>query len=68
MFQLIIISVILVGLAIVGIAVKMFLVKGGQFSRTCESMNEKGEKVPCTCKNTPEEKCEYYDEHHPEKE
>jgi len=64
MFQIIIISIILIGLAILGIAVKMFFIKDGQFTKTCGSVDALGNKVPCTCKNTEEEKCENYDAHH----
>ncbi|OQA02170.1 MAG: hypothetical protein BWY70_00101 [Bacteroidetes bacterium ADurb.Bin408] len=64
MWRLILLSTIILGLAVAALAVKMFFVKGGQFTKTCASIDEKGKQVPCTCKNTPGEKCVNYDKHH----
>ena len=48
--KILILSVILVGLAIAGIAIKMFLKKGGEFKKQCSSFDpETGERYGCTC-------------------
>jgi len=62
--KLILISAILIGVAVLAMAVKMFLKKGGQFTKTCSSVDEKGRHVPCTCKDKPDEKCENFEKHH----
>jgi len=48
--KILILSVVLVGLAIAGIAIKMFLKKGGEFKKQCSSVDpETGESYGCTC-------------------
>jgi len=48
--KILIISVVLIGLAIAGIAVKMFLKKGGEFKKQCSSVDpDTGERFGCTC-------------------
>jgi hypothetical protein len=48
--KILILSVILVGLAIAGIAIKMFLKKGGEFKKQCSSIDPgTGERFGCTC-------------------
>jgi len=48
--KILIISVVLIGLAIAGIAIKMFLKKGGEFKKQCSSVDpETGERFGCTC-------------------
>lgn len=65
MLTLIIISVILVGMAVAGIAIKMFVQKGGQFTKTCSSVElSDGEKVGCVCGNGKPENCVNYEKHH----
>lgn len=45
-----ILAIILVGLAIFGIAIKMFFIKGSSFTKTCGSVDPvSGKKVACTC-------------------
>lgn len=68
MFQLILLSVILIAFAFLALAVKMFFKKGGQFTKTCASIDEKGQKIPCICKDAGPDKCENYDEHHKQRE
>lgn len=59
MLKLIIISVVLIGLAIAGIAIKMFLKKGGEFQKSCGSVDPgTGERVACTCGKPAGEKCD----------
>lgn len=64
MWQLILLSIVVLGLAVAGLAIKMFFIKGGQFTKTCASIDEKGKQVPCTCKNSPDQKCVNYEKHH----
>jgi hypothetical protein len=48
--KIILISIVLVGLAISGIAIKMFLQKGGEFKKQCSSVDpDTGERFGCTC-------------------
>jgi hypothetical protein len=66
MLKVIIISVLLIGIAIAGIAIKMFLQKGGQFTKSCSSVDTTtGEQIGCTCGNQGDEKsCVNYEKHH----
>ncbi|HBG70134.1 MAG: hypothetical protein A2W93_10375 [Bacteroidetes bacterium GWF2_43_63] len=46
----ILICVALVGLAVAGIAIKMFLIKGGEFKKQCSTKDPKtGESIGCSC-------------------
>jgi len=48
--KIILISIFLLGLAIAGIAIKMFLKKGGEFKKQCSSVDpDTGERVGCSC-------------------
>jgi len=48
--KILIITIILLALAISGIAIKMFLKKGGEFKKQCSSVDpETGERFGCTC-------------------
>jgi hypothetical protein len=41
---------ILIGLAVAGIAIKMFLIKGGEFKKQCSVKDPKtGESLGCSC-------------------
>ena len=57
----IILSILLLGLAIIGIAIKLLLKKNGRFSGTCSSNNpltQAGEGESCSiCGAKPQEKC-----------
>lgn len=69
MLQLIILSAVLVGIAIAGIAIKMFLQKGGQFNKTCASVElDTGEKIGCVCGDGDPKSCVNYEKHHGEPE
>ncbi len=59
-------TIILVGAAIAGIAIKMFLQKGGQFSKSCSTIDAgSGKRIGCTCGNEDDESsCENYEKHH----
>ena len=61
-----ILSIVLVGIAIAGIAIKMFLQKDGQFSKTCSIIDTTtGKKIGCTCgADGDETQCDNYEKHH----
>lgn len=43
-------AILLIGIAVLGIAIKMFFIKGSTFTKTCGSVDPKtGQKVACTC-------------------
>ncbi len=60
--KLLAISVVLIGIALMGIAVKMFFIKGGRFTKSCSSLP--GEKSECTCGGVEETSCVNYEKHH----
>lgn len=67
--KLLIPAIIILGLAFLGMAIRILLVKGGKFSKSCSSAEASGDKnIRCAC-DTPEEEdhenCKYYKEHHP---
>jgi hypothetical protein len=58
MFKLFLLALILVGIAVAGIAIKMFVVKNGQFKKQCSSLDPAtGKAVGCTCKSDTEDQC-----------
>ena len=58
-------TIILVGIAIAGIAIKMFLQKDGQFSKSCSSVDtSSGEKIGCVCGEGDPGSCVNYEKHH----
>ncbi|MEZ5195473.1 MAG: hypothetical protein R2764_03470 [Bacteroidales bacterium] len=65
MMTILVLSVVLVGLAIAGIGIKMFLQKDGQFTKTCSTVDTStGKRVGCTCGDGEPTKCENYEKHH----
>ncbi len=56
----------MVGLAFAFIGIKMFLQKGGMFTKSCSTVDTStGEKIGCTCGNNGDEKsCVNYEKHH----
>jgi len=45
-----ILAIILIGAAVLGIAIKMFFIKGSTFTKTCGSVDPRtGKKIACTC-------------------
>ena len=66
--KLFIIASVVLGLAIVGLAIRVILVKGGKFNKTCSSsFSPDGKKNKCVCSGASEEdeqNCKYYQEHH----
>lgn len=65
MFKLILISTVLIGFAIAAIAIKMFVQKGGQFTKSCSSVDaETGERIGCDCGDGDPKSCVNYEKHH----
>jgi len=59
MLDILIITIILLGLAIAGIAIKMFVKKDGEFQKSCGSVDPgSGQRIDCTCGKSPEEQCD----------
>lgn len=48
--QLFLITILLIGIAFAGIAIKMFLKKGGEFKKACSSVDPiTGQRLGCSC-------------------
>lgn len=48
--KLLLITVLLVAIALAGIAVKMFVLKGGEFKKQCSSVDPTtGQRLGCSC-------------------
>ncbi len=48
--KILLITIVLLALAISGIAIKMFLKKGGEFKKQCSSVDpDTGERIGCSC-------------------
>lgn len=51
-------ALIIIGIAVAGIAIKMFLKKNGEFRKQCGSVDPStGRKIGCTCEKNPSETC-----------
>jgi hypothetical protein len=50
--KVVLLAVAIVGISVAAIAIKMFMVKGGEFKKVCGSIDpETGKTIPCTCKS-----------------
>ncbi len=50
MLKVVLLAIIIVALAVGAIAIKMFLVKGGEFRKSCSSVDPAtGKPLGCTC-------------------
>ncbi|MFC1733742.1 membrane or secreted protein [candidate division KSB1 bacterium] len=57
--KIFLVSIALIALAVAGIAIKMFVIKGGKFEKTCGSVDpESGKIVACTCNNKEDKECD----------
>jgi hypothetical protein len=55
--KVILLSIVIVGIAMAGIAIKMFVIKGGEFKKSCGSVDAKtGKPMPCSCGHSGEVK------------
>lgn len=61
--QVFILAIILIAIAIGGIAIKMFLLPGGSFKKECGSTIDPktGKKIPCSCKGNEANECKNQD-------
>ena len=52
--KILILSVVLLAIAVAGIAIKMFVKKGGEFKKQCSSIDpQTGNRMGCTCEGAP---------------
>lgn len=69
--KIFLLAVVILAIALAGLAIRILLVKGGRFNKTCSSsFSADGKKNDCVCSGTSkddESQCKYYAEHHPEK-
>lgn len=50
--KLFLITIILVGIALAAIAIKMFVLKGGEFKKQCSSVDPTtGQRLGCSCES-----------------
>jgi hypothetical protein len=64
MLELLLITIVLLGLAIAGIAIKMFVKKGGEFQKSCGSVDpDTGQRTTCSCGKKSDETCENKHKH-----
>ncbi len=58
--QLFILAIILIAIAVAGIAIKMLLKPGGSFTKTCGSTFDPvtGRAKPCSCHSESSEECD----------
>lgn len=47
--KLILLSTVIIGIALAGIAIKMFVLKNGEFKKQCSSVDAQGNKMGCSC-------------------
>jgi hypothetical protein len=57
--KVVLLAVVIIGLSIAGIAIKMFLKKGGEFKKSCSSVDPAtGERYGCSCGKAEGSTCE----------
>lgn len=57
--KVVILAVLIVGLSIAGIAVKMFFKKGGEFKKSCGSVDpHTGQRIGCSCGKAENTSCD----------
>lgn len=57
--KVLLITIVFLGLAVVGFAVKMFFIKDGEFKKSCSSVHPKtGERLGCACGGESDGSCE----------
>lgn len=56
--KLLLITIVLVAIALAGIAIKMFVLKGGEFKKQCSSVDPTtGQRLGCSCGGTGDGAC-----------
>jgi len=59
MIKLILVSIVLLGLAFAGIAIKMFFFSDAEFTKSCSSVDKhSGQRSSCSCGGTENASCE----------
>ncbi len=57
--KIMLVAILLVGLAWIGIAIKMFVQKDGKFTKTCGSVDPaSGKMMPCSCESNKPTTCD----------
>lgn len=57
--KILLLAILLVGLAWIGIAIKMFIQKDGKFTKSCGSVDPgTGKMMPCSCETSKAAVCE----------
>lgn len=57
--KVVLLAVVIVGLSIAGIAIKMFVQKGGEFKKSCGSTDpHTGQRIGCSCGKTENTSCD----------
>lgn len=57
--KVVLLATAIIGLSIAGIAIKMFVKKGGEFKKSCSSVDPNtGQRLGCTCGNSEGSSCE----------
>ncbi len=65
--KLVFLAVIILALAVAGIAIKLLIKKDGEFKKTCSSIDAKtGKPADCVCGGPDEDpsKCQNFKKHH----
>lgn len=58
MLELLLVTIVLLGIAIAGIAIKMFVKRGGEFQKSCGSVDpDTGQRTTCSCGKSSDEMC-----------
>lgn len=64
MLELLVITIVLLGLAIAAIGIKMFVKKGGEFQKSCGSVDPtSGQRTACSCGKMSDETCDNKHKH-----
>jgi len=58
--QILVLTILLLAIAIAGIAIKMFFIKGATFTKTCGSKfdPDSGKPMECTCQTNKKNDCD----------
>lgn len=58
MIKLILVAIIFIGLAVAGIAIKIFVLKDGEFKKSCSSVDpNSGKAMACSCGGETDDSC-----------
>lgn len=58
MIKLILVATALVGIAVAGIAIKLFVLKDGEFKKSCSSVDPNtGKAMACSCGGETDDSC-----------